>query len=305
VNNQHDVRIVQALLNRHIAPPSRLLKVDGLVGASTKTAILAFQHRIGMRNCSGLVTPAGQTFSALQAFLHSVSLSELAVDALSNFPRMFRKAGSYLGSQGENFRGWSHQLVNILPMQYLRFAAPNAIAWGAKVSPEFKRRVIEICKELVMNADYLMTCMAFETGESFKADQANMNGGSAIGLIQFTPTAIDSLNEKYAFKPALTRQRLLEMTEVDQLHYVKLYFLPYKGKLNSMEDTYMVILAPVAVGRGPDGVVFKEDSVKHPEYYRANKGLDRSPRDGIITLKECSVVLNAKYKKGLSEGYFG
>ena len=35
VNRQVDVRTVQALLNRHIVPPSRLLVVDGLADSGT------------------------------------------------------------------------------------------------------------------------------------------------------------------------------------------------------------------------------------------------------------------------------
>ena len=66
----------------------------------------------------------------------------------------------------------------------------------------------------------------------------------------------------------------------------------------------MVILCPAAVGKGPDGVVYKKDRKPHA-YYEQNKGLDKSPCDEVITVSECSVVLNSMYKKGLSKGYFG
>jgi hypothetical protein len=313
VNNDQDVRIVQALLNRHIVPPSRLIKVDGIFGTNTKNAILAFQHRLGITKCDGLITPAGRTFSALNTLPYSVPLSERVLDAFNSFSKMIGKTASYAGLHLKNsfssiepsLNAKSSKVPNCLPMLHLPPSPPGAIAWGAKVSPEFKKRVVEICNELSMNPDYLMTCMAFETGESFKASQPNMNGGSAIGLVQFTKTAIDDLNQKYNIQPPLTRERLAAMTDADQLNYVRLYFLHYKGKLSSLEDTYMVILAPVAVGRGPDGTVYKKEDSKHPEYYRANKALDNLPHDGVITLKECSVVLNSRYKKGLSKGYFG
>ena len=42
-----------------------------------------------------------------------------------------------------------------------------------------------------MNPDYLMSCMAFESMETFRADIPNKAGSKAIGLIQFMPkTAI-------------------------------------------------------------------------------------------------------------------
>ena len=40
---------------------------------------------------------------------------------------------------------------------------------GKKVSLEFKEKVIEICINLKINPDFLMSCMTFETGETFSA----------------------------------------------------------------------------------------------------------------------------------------
>lgn len=313
VNKDSDTRIVQSLLNRHIVPPSRTIKVDGLVGPNTITAILAIQHRIGFTKPDGLVSPAGRTFSALCSLPQSLPLTEQILDSFSNFSKMLGRMGSLFDFNAiktaklvrPTISDPRFQETKSIPMQHLPPSPPDAIAWGAKVSQEFKKRVIEICDELEIVPDYLMACMAFETGESFKASQPNMGGGGAIGLVQFTKPAIDDLNQRYNINPPLTRSRLAAMSDVEQLDYVRLYFMRFKGKLSSLEDIYMVILAPVAVGRGPDGTVYRKDDNKHPEYYEKNKGLDKSPHDGVITLKECSVVLNAKYKKGLSKGYFG
>jgi LysM repeat protein len=38
------------------------------------------------------------------------------------------------------------------------------LAWGSKVSVAFKRRVVEIAKEIECEPNYLMAAMAFETG---------------------------------------------------------------------------------------------------------------------------------------------
>jgi hypothetical protein len=40
--------------------------------------------------------------------------------------------------------------------------APRSIAWGQRVSPAFRRRVIDICANLEMEPSYLMAAMGFE-----------------------------------------------------------------------------------------------------------------------------------------------
>src|SRR5437870_8368144 len=40
----------------------------------------------------------------------------------------------------------------------------DEIAWGKKVSAEFKAKVIAICNGLACDPNYLMAAMAFETG---------------------------------------------------------------------------------------------------------------------------------------------
>jgi hypothetical protein len=58
------------------------------------------------------------------------------------------------------------------------------IAWGSKVSPDFKQKVIEICKRLTMDPSDLMACMYSETAGTL--DPHKWNGDIAVGLIQFT-----------------------------------------------------------------------------------------------------------------------
>lgn len=43
----------------------------------------------------------------------------------------------------------------------------HVLAWGQRVSPAFKSKVVEICSELEINPNHLMACMAFETAETF------------------------------------------------------------------------------------------------------------------------------------------
>lgn len=68
---------------------------------------------------------------------------------------------------------------------------PNApagtIAWGKKVSPAFKSKVVAMAKMLNTDPNWLMAVMAFESGESFRPDIRNAAGSGATGLIQFMP----------------------------------------------------------------------------------------------------------------------
>lgn len=48
------------------------------------------------------------------------------------------------------------------------------LAFGKLVNDEFKAKVIEISYKLnKLDPDFLMTCMAFETGEKFKSNVVN------------------------------------------------------------------------------------------------------------------------------------
>ena len=297
VNIGSDVRIVQALLNRQIVPSSRLLRIDDVAGSRTIAAILAFQHRLGLAKCDGLVTPAGRTFSALCSLPNSVPITERCLDAFSGAAKMLGASitaiGSHVDPSIDSAASFLKSHRHFFPALHLPISPPSAIAWGAKVSPEFKKRVIEICAELEMNPDYLMSCMAFETGETFRADIPNKAGSGAIGLIQFMPATANGLNT--------TTKELSEMTTVAQLEYVRKYFLPYKHKLKTIEDTYMVILWPIAIGKDKDTVIF----ISGTKRYNQNKGFDRYPHNGEITPRECTAAITQPYKKGLSRGYFG
>ena len=158
------------------------------------------------------------------------------------------------------------------------------IAWGSKVSPLFRERVWWIADTLRLNPDDLMACIAFESGRTFKATVRNAAGSGAIGLIQFMPNTAVSLGT--------STTKLAGMTAEDQLNFVYRYLRPYAGKLNSVEDLYMSILWPKAVGQPLDYPLFTGGIS-----YRQNSGLD-SNKDGKVTKREAA----AKVRKVLEEG---
>lgn len=170
-------------------------------------------------------------------------------------------------------------------------ASGRKIAWGAKVSPTFKDRVLWIEGELGLPADALMACIAWESGESFSASKKNMAGSGATGLIQFMPSTAKSLGT--------STTELARMTPEDQLNYVYKYFKPFQGRLKNLGDVYMAILWPKGVGQSDSFVLFDRGAA-----YRQNAGLDKN-KDGKVTRGECLVKIQDKLAKGLTSQYVG
>lgn len=170
-------------------------------------------------------------------------------------------------------------------------AGEREIAWGAKVSPTFKARVLWIEQELGVDANHLMACIAWESGESFSASKKNMAGSGATGLIQFMPSTAKALGT--------STTALAKMTPEDQLNYVYKYFRPFKGKLNNLGDVYMAILWPKAVGKPDNFVLFDRG-----EAYRQNAGLDKD-KDGDVERGETLTKIQDKLAKGLQAANLG
>lgn len=196
----------------------------------------------------------------------------------------------------ENAIAWLEKAKSDLQKQQPIEAIPErddrltTIAWGSKVSPVFKERVIWCADNLGCDVNYLMACMAWESGESFSPSIKNMAGSGATGLIQFMPSTAKGLGT--------TTAKLAKMTAEDQLRYVYHYFKPYAGKLNTLGDVYMAILWPKAVGK-PDHYVLW-DRQKMPTTFRQNAGLDVN-KDGLVTKAECVVKVTEKLAKGLKD----
>lgn len=171
-------------------------------------------------------------------------------------------------------------------------SSPNTserkIAWGSKVSPTFKARVLWTADALGCDPNHLMACMHWESGGTFRADIKNAAGSGATGLIQFMP--------KTAIGLGTTTGKLAAMTAEDQLRYVYEYFKPWVGRLANLGDVYMAILWPKGVGKPDHYVLF--DRSKTPITFRQNSGLDVN-KDGLVTRAECLVKVNERLARGL------
>lgn len=279
INNRDDVELVQIALNRAIQFPFRLLSVDKLVGKKTIGAIESFQKQVlKFSRPDGLIDVNGKTWQALSKYLVEPPKAKIATHAI--FPEFIKTQ-----ENPENKKPQSE--FSVVPAQQ-----QLKIAWGAKVSPAFKQKLILISKQLEISPDYLMACIAFETGETFSPSIKNAAGSGAVGLIQFMPETAKYLKT--------STSELEKMSAVDQLDYVKKYFSTYKKKLRTLEDVYMAILLPTAIGKPIDHVFFR----KGTKAYQQNIGLDKN-KDGKIVLKEVADTVRKMFEKGIKPGYMG
>ena len=174
----------------------------------------------------------------------------------------------------------------------LNGGAGNRIAWGGVVDPGFRARVTSIALELQVSVDFLMAAMAFESAGTFSPSVPNAAGSGAVGLIQFMPATAKALGTTTAV--------LAAMSASQQLDYVRLYFLPYRNRLRTLEDVYMAILYPAAIGKGAAHVLFSSGTTA----YWQNAGLD-SDGDGSVTVGEAAAKVRLQYERGLLGVNFG
>ncbi len=144
-----------------------------------------------------------------------------------------------------------------------------------KTSDAFRQKVIQIAANLDIDPNFLMAIMSFESGASFSPSMKNAAGSGAVGLIQFMPSTAKGLGT--------TTADLAAMTAVRQLDFVEKYFMPFKGRLKTIEDAYMAVLFPKGIGKGGGFVLFTRPS----KQYAQNKGLDLNG-DGVITVAEAA-----------------
>jgi peptidoglycan hydrolase-like protein with peptidoglycan-binding domain len=159
------------------------------------------------------------------------------------------------------------------------FALVN-VPGSEKVSQVFKDKVVKIASDLGTNPNFLMAVMSFESGETFSPSVRNPVSG-AVGLIQFMRDTARGLGT--------TQEALAQMSAEEQLDFVAKHFSRFKGKLKSIEDAYMAVLFPAAVGKGATHVLFRKPSQR----YTQNSGLDIN-RDGAVTVGEAADRVRAK-----------
>ena len=171
--------------------------------------------------------------------------------------------------------------------------------YSNKFSSSFAYKVLIVCQRLILDVNYLIAAMHFETGGTFASDICNggkrwsqlseqQRAKKAVGLIQFMPKTAQALGT--------TSAALATMAPEAQLDFVEKFFLPAKGKLKTLEDVYMWILWPRAKGQPLDYVLFQEGT----QAYEQNSGLDLD-HDGDVEKQEAAAKVRAIYERGLRQ----
>lgn len=120
------------------------------------------------------------------------------------------------------------------------------LIWGGKVDCLFRKKIVEIAKELwgendkIEKANMLMAVFSWESGGTFATDVPNMHNSGGTGLIQIMPDTYKSLTannptliktSKYYNKSLTVIKELATMTQLQYLEIVKKYFYQLKGKM--------------------------------------------------------------------------
>src|SRR5262249_41753786 len=147
--------------------------------------------------------------------------------------------------------------------------------------------------------NFLMAVMAWETAETFSPTFRN-GPGSGVGLIQFQPSTAKQLGTNLDVLAAMTAEQ--------QLVYVGKYFAPFAGRLHSLQDLFLAVLNPAAIGSCPNAVLFDSRSRETKQAYKENSRLDLNG-DGVITVREATESATRELNRGLSPSavgfYFG
>lgn len=233
----------------------------------------------------------GDTFSKI-AYSNRIPLDKLAAanPQIKDIRRIFIGQAIHIPSRSKRIhRNPVIQYSPTTPNAYHPLTDINLdsgqLFFGSKVSKEFKTKVIAISKNLDMNPNHLMAIIAFESAETFSPSIANAAGSGAVGLIQFMKSTAKSLGT--------STQNLSAMSAEEQLYYVEQYLTPYSGRLKTLEDAYMAVLYPAAIGKPNTFPLFLSGTLA----YSQNSGLDFDG-DGTITKFEAAEGPRKKLERG-------
>lgn len=260
--------------------------IDGQVGPGSMTAATSLVSAFYRQ----------QTGNVLPSIPASTIPGDAMVQAVVKFQDLLKAAGLYTGKVDGVFGAGTLAAIQQVCQSYRqqnRLPLYKA-AWSTKVSKEFLDAVIAGCKQRGWPdaaVDWLMSCMCFETGGTFSPTIQNGAGAKYFGLIQFGDMAAGDLNTSTA--------ALRVLPQVEQLKWVFAYFDLWakRGKVFSqLEDFYLTIFYPAAVGKTADTVIFRKDV--ETTGYRQNCGFDYD-KDGQITVGEINSRLYDVYYQGM------
>lgn len=237
------------------------------------------------------------------------SVVETVIDAVGDFfggfvtwGKMRSTGGSGGGGGGGGNSGGAYEVVGndgeviasddgspTEPLEPADVSGKHLI-WGKhrRVSPAFRAKVFAMAVRLGMpeqeGANWLMAVMAFETVYTFDPSKKNP-GSTATGLIQFMAATARHLGT--------STSALARMSGETQLDWVYRYLRPYTGRMHKLEDVYLAVFTPAAMGKPLNHVLYRRGQ----EAYSKNRTFDAN-RDGSITVSEISSRVQQAYTQG-------
>lgn len=166
--------------------------------------------------------------------------------------------------------------------------------FGIAKAEAFRTKLLSVSRELSIDPNYIMACIALETGKTFRTDIKNP-GSSATGLIQFMKSTAEELGT--------TTAQLRKMDHVEQMDYVEKYFKMQANNVGvstdqwTLEDVYYSIFSPKTIKLGPNDIVYQKSD---GDLYSKNLYHDRNS-DGKITKNEIAENIRVNYKQGIPE----
>jgi hypothetical protein len=130
------------------------------------------------------------------------------------------------------------------------------------LSPAGRRAVVDVARSLGVDPDWLATVMAFESAGTFSTSKKNAAGSGATGLIQFMPSTAGNLG--------YTITQLAAMSQEEQIRGPVFKYFANKGHLKSLDDVYLAVFYPSAIGMPDSHVIASEGS----KVYEQNAGFD-------------------------------
>lgn len=260
--------------------------IDGKWGSGSSDGMLALVSYYWARVKGG----------KLPAFTHTIKEGDASFQAIVRVQDLLKAAGLYKG----NVDGiYGNGTYNGMLAAFVCYRATNGLVeldacWSKRVSKAFIKKIRDWVKARGMPPEavnWLMACIAFETAGSFDPTKQNMAGAKYFGLIQFGNAAAKDLGT--------TTAALIKLSQLEQLDWVFAYFDMWakRGKkCTQLEDFYLAIFYPAAVGKAADTVIFVKDvdSVA----YTQNGGLDIN-KDDRITVGEINERIYQMYFQGM------
>lgn len=173
-----------------------------------------------------------------------------------------------------------------LPSYYYAWSAHKALPQGCFVAIE---NWLKKWGKDPSHVSYLLSCMNFETAGSFLPSKENSTS-KALGLIQFMPSKLKEWG--------VDRTKFAAMSFMEQLPYVFKFFEEYGyiKKCAKLEDYYLSIFYPAAVGRDPNDVIARRGTKLYAQNYKA---FDKAGK-GYYTVGDIAGSVVERYWMGMA-----